>query len=348
MMTQAMTHASVVRGRKGQTFVEPSAQDSSQQEPRQSAVRNDMVVAVVDDDESVLALVKSVLSSYRVEQFDRPSQALAALRGGLRPNLIISDVMMPGMTGFEMHEEVRGIPSARSVPFVFLTSMSDRDHIRRGMTQGADDYLTKPFTPADLRDAVRARLERSGALRDSGDDVLVLTSLGGLDVAYGAKRLHWEARMAVELLLLLLDADGAVPLQTVRAELWFGAAAENHLHVLVSRLRKTLADVATVTMENDALLLNFGGKVRWDAVEFESLARSALEHEGVDPVEHAIARYAGDFLAGFDSPWAERRRVELQDLYMELLEAAVERAPGASERQRAERRLEGYLDLDPA
>jgi two-component SAPR family response regulator len=306
----------------------------------------DVKLAVVDDDASVLALIASVLSSYDVVAFDRPQRALEALRDGLRPDLIVSDVIMPGMTGFELHEAVRELAPLRSVPFVYLTSMSDRDHIRRGMAQGADDYLTKPFTPAELREAVRTRLERAGVLRDAADDELVVTSLGGLGVSYGGQRLHWEARKAVELLLFLLASGRSCSVHEVRAELWWGQAADNHLHVLVSRLRKMLAGVGSLTLEEDRLELRLDGKVRWDAEDFDRAAEAALQGGGEAAVERALRLYSGDFLAGFDSPWAEHEQARLEETYVQLLEAAVERATGEAERQRAQDRLDAYVDLD--
>jgi len=306
----------------------------------------DVKLAVVDDDASVLALIASVLSSYDVVAFDRPQRALEALRDGLRPDLIVSDVIMPGMTGFELHEAVRELAPLRSVPFVYLTSMSDRDHIRRGMAQGADDYLTKPFTPAELREAVRTRLERAGVLRDAADDELVVTSLGGLGVSYGGQRLHWEARKAVELLLFLLASGRSCSVHEVRAELWWGQAADNHLHVLVSRLRKMLAGVGSLTLEEDRLELRLDGKVRWDAEDFDRAAEAALQGGGEAGVERALRLYSGDFLAGFDSPWAEHEQARLEETYVQLLEAAVERATGEAERQRAQDRLDAYVDLD--
>ncbi len=322
-------------------MVEDQQAPSPETEPRSA---RDITVAVVDDDASVLALVQSVLSAYSVVTFDRPQRAIEALQGGLRPDLIVSDVIMPSMTGFEMHEALREVAPLRSVPFVYLTSMSDRDHIRRGMLQGADDYLTKPFTPVELREAVRVRLERAGVLRDAGEDELVITSLGGLGVSFGPQRLHWEARKAVELLLFLLARDKRCSVHEVRAELWWGQAADNHLHVLISRLRKMLTTVGTVSLEGEALELRFEGKVRWDAEDFERAAEAALQRGGA--VERAIRLYGGDFLAGFDSPWAEREQGRLQELYTELLEAAVERADSDADRQRAQDRLEAYLDLD--
>jgi two-component SAPR family response regulator len=305
-----------------------------------------VTVAVVDDDASVLTLVASVLSGYDVVVFDRPQRALEALRNGLHPELIVSDVIMPGMTGFELHEAVRGVTPLRSVPFIYLTSMTDREHIRRGMAQGADDYLTKPFTPGELREAVHTRLERAGALRDAEEDELVITSLGGLGVAFGAMRLRWEARKAVELLMFLLASGFSCTVHEARAEMWWGPSADNHLHVLISRLRKMLADVAVVTLDGDRLELKFPGKVRWDAETFEHAAEAALQGNDAAAVERAAHLYGGDFLPGFDSPWAERKQANLEELYVRLLEAAVERADGDAERQRAQDRLDAFIDVE--
>ncbi|GAB3915240.1 response regulator [Larkinella knui] len=81
-----------------------------------------------------------------------------------QPDLILCDIMMPGMDGHQVLEAVRGNRSLASVPFVFLTAKADMTDLRRGMALGADDYLTKPFTSQNLLLAIQARLQRE-ALR---------------------------------------------------------------------------------------------------------------------------------------------------------------------------------------
>ena len=78
-----------------------------------------------------------------------------------RPDLIISDVMIPGMSGFDLYEEVRKQADLGQIPFIFLTAKGQRADVRRGMGLGADDYLTKPFEPGELLTAVQVRLARS-------------------------------------------------------------------------------------------------------------------------------------------------------------------------------------------
>jgi signal transduction histidine kinase len=76
------------------------------------------------------------------------------------PHLIICDVAMPRMSGHEVLLEIRADPHLNQTPFIFLTAAADRRAMREGMTMGADDYLTKPFTHGELINAVETRLKR--------------------------------------------------------------------------------------------------------------------------------------------------------------------------------------------
>ena len=304
------------------------------------------LLVAVDDDEAILALVPRVLSGYRVVSFDRPDAAVAALRGDLRPDLILSDVQMPGMSGFELHVALRRIAPMRSVPFVYLTALDRRDDVRRGMALGADDYLTKPFRPDELREAVQARLERHRALRgaEPAPQGLVLTTLGSLALAYGDQRLTWEAKRVVLLFAYLLDEGEAVAAARVRADLLDPGAGSNHLHVLANRLRKTLGELGTVTVAEDEVRLSLATRIAWDAATFRRVAHRALDAGDAGDVESALALYTGPSLSAFDGPWVEAHRSHLEDLQWSLWEAAVERAPDAATRRRAEQRLEAAFE----
>jgi two-component SAPR family response regulator len=303
-------------------------------------------IVVVDDDQGVLTLVRRVLQEYDVIEFNRPDAALRAFSEGLRPHLVISDVQMPGISGFELHEAVRRIAPMRSVPFIYLTALTDRGSLRRGMGQGADDYLTKPFTPSELRDAVAARFARLAVVVEPAERAaLTVQTMGGISVAVGEERLVWEARKVVELLAYLLDQDGAVALDRVRIDLWFDAMPSNHLHVLVTRLRKTLGDAARVVVADERVWLEPLVPVAWDVVGFEAATKLAFATRQPRDVESAIAGYGGEFLGGFDSPWADARRAEIETRYGELLEAAVDLASDEVALERARARLESYFGL---
>jgi two-component system response regulator AtoC len=89
------------------------------------------------------------------------------------PDLVICDVMMPGIDGFQVYEILSAQPATAVIPFIFLSARADRADVRRGMALGADDYVTKPFTRLELLDSIRTRLRRSHAstrpeVRDPG------------------------------------------------------------------------------------------------------------------------------------------------------------------------------------
>lgn len=81
------------------------------------------------------------------------------------PDLIVCDVMMPIMDGYEAFEKISNNCKTSHIPFIFLTAKAERSDIRKGMKMGADDYLTKPFQPNELNEAIEVRLKRHDFLR---------------------------------------------------------------------------------------------------------------------------------------------------------------------------------------
>jgi len=79
------------------------------------------------------------------------------------PDVIISDIMMPGLDGYGVLQELRRDSETATIPFIFLTAKTEKSAIRQGMDLGANDYLTKPFTAKELLDAVVSRLEITAA-----------------------------------------------------------------------------------------------------------------------------------------------------------------------------------------
>jgi len=118
-------------------------------------------VLVVDDDPLVRTLMVETLvqggfdvvaASSGVEALERLAEAI--------PDVIVSDVMMPGLTGFELIGLVRAQPALRTVPLLFVTTRTAQEDVVTGLGLGADDYLTKPFAPAELVARVRSKVER--------------------------------------------------------------------------------------------------------------------------------------------------------------------------------------------
>ena len=76
------------------------------------------------------------------------------------PDLIVCDIMMPVLDGYGVYQIISKLPNLQHIPFIFLSAKSERSDLRKGMEMGADDYITKPFSDAELINAIRARLEK--------------------------------------------------------------------------------------------------------------------------------------------------------------------------------------------
>jgi DNA-binding response OmpR family regulator len=88
----------------------------------------------------------------------------------MHPDLVLCDVMMDGLDGFGVLETLRRDEELSSVPFIFLTALADRQSMRQGMLLGADDYLSKPFTPDELIQAVETRLARQEIFQHKAEE----------------------------------------------------------------------------------------------------------------------------------------------------------------------------------
>jgi len=119
-------------------------------------------ILIVEDDLAMSSGIRDVLemNGYRVQLAENGVDGLKTLES-FRPDLIISDIMMPEMDGFEFLEEVRRQPRWAAVPFIFLTAKGQRPDIRAGKQLGADDYLVKSVDLEDLLVVVRAKLDRA-------------------------------------------------------------------------------------------------------------------------------------------------------------------------------------------
>jgi diguanylate cyclase (GGDEF)-like protein len=119
-------------------------------------------VMIVDDDPLMRRIVSQSLEKSEyvlVEAESGPSAIDLALEQ--RPDLIILDVMMPGMDGFEVVYRLRKHAITSSIPIILLTALGEMSEKIHGMQLGADDYITKPFDPRELRARVQAHLKRS-------------------------------------------------------------------------------------------------------------------------------------------------------------------------------------------
>jgi len=118
-------------------------------------------VLVIDDEPATLRAVAGILRIHGFRTLTAESgKEGSAIARKERPDLIICDVTMPGMDGYDVLRELRKDPGTAIIPFIFVSGNRDEDFVRQGMGLGADDYLLKPFTPEQILESVQARIER--------------------------------------------------------------------------------------------------------------------------------------------------------------------------------------------
>ena len=130
-------------------------------------------ILVIEDEQSVR---QNLLDLLVAEHFD----AVGAENGRIGielaqqtfPDLIICDVMMPELDGYEVVKALHQNPVTATIPFIFLTAKADKTDLRQGMELGADDYLTKPFTRGDVLGAIVSRLEKQAAIHQKSQKKL--------------------------------------------------------------------------------------------------------------------------------------------------------------------------------
>lgn len=125
-------------------------------------------ILVVEDEQPLLEEIAGTLAfeGFDIITADNGLDGIRQAQTGA-PDLVVCDIAMPEMDGYNVLLELRKNPATAPIPFMFLTARADKSFMRHGMELGADDYLTKPFTNSELLAAVRARLQRQTALAET-------------------------------------------------------------------------------------------------------------------------------------------------------------------------------------
>jgi two-component system phosphate regulon response regulator PhoB len=203
-------------------------------------------ILVVDDEPDIVALVVYHLAKagYRVSSATAGPDALATARRE-RPSLVVLDLMLPGLNGFEILTQLRADANTRTIAVLMLTARKDEPDRIKGLSLGADDYLTKPFSPQELVLRVAAILRRVGAAPTGGD---VLTA-GPIAIDRAAHKVTVNGAeieltpTEFKLLLTLAERRGRVQARAHLLEIVWEAAPDIQTRTVdmhVQRLRTKL------------------------------------------------------------------------------------------------------------
>ena len=192
-------------------------------------------VLVVDDDAGVQRLLQQTLRAEGYEVI-LAAEAAEALRlwQAENPSLLLLDVTLPGVDGYDLATRIRGMePAGKHVPIIMLTSDRDVSHKVRALRSGADDYLVKPFHPAELLARIKALISRFAP----GDSLVGRPAMGRIHVYYGAKGGVGATTIAINTAIALRSLDRSVIL--VDGNLQFG---DHRVFMDLANDRKSIVD----------------------------------------------------------------------------------------------------------
>jgi len=161
-------------------------------------------ILVVDDTPDNLALMSSLLKNdYQVPVASSGEKALKIAMSDLPPDLILLDIMMPGMDGYEVCQRLKRDPRTMAIPVIFVTAKAEEEDEKKGLELGAIDYITKPISPPILM----ARVKNHLALKAMAD---FLRDQNGWDSAERLARMLKSVSGATGLKLLAEKIEGAI------------------------------------------------------------------------------------------------------------------------------------------
>lgn len=199
-------------------------------------------ILVVDDEEDICAILKFNLSKegYEVVTANSAEEALTLDIASF--NLLLLDVMMGGMSGFELTGKLKTDPKTAGVPVIFITARDTEDDAVEGLDLGADDYISKPFSIREVVSRVKAVLRRTAAIQDAStgifiDDEKKVVTVDGAAVAL--------TRIEYEIFRLLFTNKGKVfPREDILSKVWPDdvIVTDRTVDVNITRLRKKIGE----------------------------------------------------------------------------------------------------------
>ncbi len=256
-------------------------------------------ILVVDDDKSAIELVANTFGNEYEVLFALDGETALRLAAAMVPDLILLDVLLPGLDGFEVRRRLRADPLTRNIPTIFVTALGDTAAEAKGLALGAVDYITKPLNPPLVALRVRNQIE----LKRTRDQLARQAFVDGLTGL--ANRRHFDESLTIEyarhvraevpLAMLMLDIDH------------FKLFNDHYGHVQGDDCLRAIAGVLTEELyRGPDLAARYGGE------EFVCILPETRESAGVREVaERILQRVAELGIPHAASPTAARVTVSI-------------------------------------
>ena len=209
------------------------------------------MIFIVEDDENIREMIRMALTSfsYEVMAFDNAEDALAAANASA-PDMIVFDVMLPGMSGLEATKQLRSMPKIKNLPIIMLTAKDTELDKVTGLDCGADDYIAKPFGVMELGARVRSLFRRTGHNEVQPTEPIQISDLkinnSTREVMQNDVALDLTYKEYELLRMLIKERDRIVPREELISAVWgFDFVGESRtLDIHVRTLRQKLGDDA--------------------------------------------------------------------------------------------------------
>ena len=333
-------------------------------------------ILIIEDDSSVCELLFTCLSKagYRVSIAQSGEAGLSQIEED-PPEAMVLDLNLPGMNGLDVCRAMRRDPWMSRIPVLMLTGQAEEDDVVAGLEVGADDYMTKPFSPKLLTARVKSLLRRRSSNPNPADgttssenspESLMVKTLGRCELRVGNRSLSWTEEFSPaqrQLMAMLVGASsGKISQEEVQVSLWpdsTSTRARSSFDSLLSRVRRTL-DQALAPFDSKKYLVVKRGYLCLehsliDAHEFRRLIRKAnLQTSAGElwPAEitfsSAFSLWRGTFVPGdFGSDAAIIFQDELEQLYLDSSQTFARLLAQNERYQEAAKLLRDALRYEP-
>ena len=333
-------------------------------------------VLVIEDDSSVCELLFACLSKagYRVSIAQSGEAGLSQIEED-PPEAMVLDLNLPGMNGLDVCRAMRRDPWMSRIPVLMLTGQAEEDDVVAGLEVGADDYMTKPFSPKLLTARVKSLLRRRSSKpipaegstsAESSPESLMVKTLGRCELRAGNRSLSWTEEFSPaqrQLMAMLVGASsGKISQEEVQVSLWpdsTSTRARSSFDSLLSRVRRTL-DQSLAPFDSKKYLVVKRGYLCLehslvDAHEFRRLIRKAnlqVSAGELWPAEitfsSAFSLWRGTFVPGdFGSDAAIIFQDELEQLYLDSSQTFARLLAQNERYQEAAKLLRDALRYEP-
>ena len=205
---------------------------------------------IVDDEADIREILSFNLSAagYETLECETAEEALAQIRKGISPDLVLLDIMLPGMSGFKLADTLRKVDQC-NVPIIFLTARSSENDLLTGFSAGGDDYICKPFSINEVIARVKAVLRRSSTPTEERKESSVVCGQITIDksrkLVYAGENQVVLSKKEFEILSLLASNPGKLfSREKIIEELWKDApyVLDRTVDVHIARIRSKLGE----------------------------------------------------------------------------------------------------------